>query len=483
MDRAPTTTAGAALRLALALAVGAVSAAIAWWRLGPVTRGTVWAEDGGVFLRERLALGPVDSLLHPYAGYLHLLPRLLVDAGRALPVTEYAHVLAGGSCLVVGGAATTVCLLARDVVPLWPLRALLAAVPALVPLAPWEILGNAANLHWTMLAVAPWLFAYRARTWWGAGLVALTTAPVVLTEPQTAVFAPLLLLAWLPPRDPSGARAWPRAIPVTVVALGGLAAQVVTAMTDERDGDVGARPVADVAAGWLLQPFARIWNPDSGVAIQAVVMHGWAVVVVPAVLLLLVFVAALVVGSWRARWSTVALAGFSVGVWWAGLVVNSGAALAWAHPVAAFAAFPPQRYAAAAGLLLLAAAVVAASALIAWAGAPRRSAPDGVPDSEQEGARKRPRAGRSGAGRSDAVRSGGAARLAGALAGWTLVAAVVVATLGNAAPGATRRSDGPVWAEQIPAAVATCTADPSGVVAVRTVPWDAAVPCSWVLGR
>ncbi len=41
--------------LALVVLVGAV--ATAWWRLGAVTRGTAWAEDGGLFLRERLAYG------------------------------------------------------------------------------------------------------------------------------------------------------------------------------------------------------------------------------------------------------------------------------------------------------------------------------------------------------------------------------------------------------------------------------------------
>ncbi|WP_031263150.1 hypothetical protein, partial [Curtobacterium sp. B18] len=32
----------------VAAVVGGSAAALAWWRLGPTTRGTVWAEDGGV---------------------------------------------------------------------------------------------------------------------------------------------------------------------------------------------------------------------------------------------------------------------------------------------------------------------------------------------------------------------------------------------------------------------------------------------------
>jgi len=448
------TVAGAAV----AVLLGLVVAAIAWWRLGPVARSTVWAEDGGIFLRERDALGPVDSLLHPYAGYLHLVPRLLVDLGRAAPVADYAHVLSAGSCLVVGVVAAAVFLLARDAVPWWPFRVLLAAVPALLPLAPYEISGNAANLHWFVLFLAPWLFAYRARTWVTSALVALLAVPVVLTELQTVVFLPLLLLAWFPRHDPSGRPAWPRALPVTVVALVGGAAQVVVALTDHRSASPGSPAMTDVVAGWLLQPFAGAWNPDVGAAVRAVVAHGWAVVVVPAVLLLVAIVAAVVVGDQRARWMTVALTLASGGVWWAALLANGGAGQPWGHPVVGLAAVPPQRYAAASGLLLLAAAVVAASTLVGRPG---------------------PRAGRGSGDR----RPGGTPRLVRTLAGWCVVGVVLVAVVGNAAPGPTRRSDGPVWAAQIPAATAACAGDPRRVVTVRKAPWNADVSCSWLLER
>jgi hypothetical protein len=456
MDRTPTSTARLVGRVAATVAVAIGTALLVWWRLGPVTRSTVWAEDGGVFLRERIALGPVDSLLHPYAGYLHLVPRVLVDLAWAAPVADYARVVSAGACVVVGLVAATVFVLARDVVPSWPLRLVLAVVPALLPLTPYEIGGNAANLHWFLLLAAPWCFAYRSRTWWGSAAVAVVTAAVVLTELQTVVFLPLLLLAWLPLRDASGARAWPRAVPVTVVALVGGAAQVTAAITDHRISRPGSPAFADVVAGWVLQPFAGAWDRDVGAAVRLVVAHGWAAVLVPLALVVLVVVGALAVGSWRSRWMVLGLAVGSGGVWWAALVANGGAAQEWSHPVAALAAVPPQRYAAASGLLLVAAVVVAASVLVGWRG---RSA--SVP------------------GRG---RTGGAVRLLGVAAGWCLVALVVAAAVGNAAPGPTRRSDGPVWAAQIPAAVAACEGDRSRVVDVRTAPWSAQVPCSRLLG-
>ncbi|MGN8049766.1 hypothetical protein ACTJKO_08735 [Curtobacterium sp. 22159] len=455
MDRPPHPTRRLLVGVGAAVVLGLATATLAWWRLGPVTRGTVWAEDGGLFLRERMSLGPVDSLLHPYAGYLHLVPRLLVDLGWALPVADYALVLSGAACLVVGVLAAAVFLLAREVVPVVPVRVLLAASPAFLPLAPHEISGNAANLHWFMLFTAPWLFAHRSRTWWASGAVAALTVFVVLTELQSVAFLPLLVLAWVPLRDTSGARAWPRALPVTVVALAAGTAQVVVALTDQRTARPGTPPVADVAAGWLLQPFAGLWDPDVGAVVRAVLDRGWAVVAVPAVLVLLVLVAAVVVGAWRARTVTIALTLGSLGVWWAALTANGGADRGWAHPVAALATVGPLRYAAASGLLLLAAVLVAAGVLVrsaGWSPAVRRR-----------------------------VRPGGAARLTGAVTGWCVVALVVVVAVAGAVPGPTRRSDGPVWAEQIPAAVAACGGDRSRSVDVRTAPWGVDVPCTRLL--
>ncbi|MBF4586718.1 MULTISPECIES: hypothetical protein [unclassified Curtobacterium] len=445
---------------AAAVLVGVATTALAWWRLGPTARSTVWAEDGGLFLRERIALGPVDSLLHPYAGYLHLVPRLLVDVAWALPVQDYARALSAGACVVVGAVSVTVFLLARDVVPQWPLRALLAAVPALLPLAPYEISGNAANLHWYMLFAAPWLFAYRARTWWASGTVAVLTAFAVLTELQTVLFLPLLLLAWFPLRNGPGDRAWPRAVPVTIVALIGAGAQVGTALTDQRSQPPGRPAFTDVVAGWLLQPVAGTWTPDVGAAVRAVVTHGWGVVLVPVLLVAATVVVALVVGTWRARWVIVALAAVSGGVWWAALIANGGQGQAWAHPIPALAAVPPLRYAAASGMLLLAAVVVAASVLL-----------DARP--AQRGARPTRRG----------ARPAGALRFVRVLAGWSVVAVLVVAVVGNLAPGATRRSDGPVWATQVPGAVAACAGDPTRDVEIRKAPWTAKVPCSRLLER
>ncbi len=433
-----------AVDAATAVLVAVVGTVVAVWRLGPVARGTVWAEDGGVFLRERVALGPVQSLLEPYAGYLHLVPRLLVDLAWAAPVERYALVLSVGSCAVLGASGALVVLLGRDAVPWLPGRLLLGLLPATLPVGPVETTGNVANLHWYLLALAPWVFAHRARTWAGAVGTAVVAVGVVLSEPQAVVFLPLLVLAWW--GRTSAARL--RALPVTVVALTGCAWQLGTAATTERTADPGSPALADVVAGWLWHPVASTWNPDVGAVGRVVVVDGWAVLVVPAALVVALLVAGAVAGPWRTRWMIAALAAGSFGVWWAALLANAGVGRHWATPTPALTAEGPLRYAAAAGLLLLGSAVVAGSALVVSAG---------------------------GRGRSRRTVSG--------LLGWALVSAVVVTVVGNAPPSTTRRDGGPVWAAQVPAARAACAGDRDRVVAIRTVPWQADVPCARLLGR
>lgn len=445
-----------------ALVVGLLVAAVGWLRLGRVAARTVWAEDGGVFLRERVADGPWD-LLQPYAGYLHLVPRLVVDVAWALPVERYAIALSLGSCCVVGAAAALVFVLARDVVGPWPLRVLLAAVPAVLPLAPYEIAGNAANLHWFLLALAPWVFAHRVRRWWSSVGLAVVAAAVTLSEPQTVLFLPLLFLAWSRRADGRGGRRDLLALPVTVVALVGAGTQVVVALSTPRTpGAATPRPL-DVVAGWFLQPVGGLYRPGAVDVVRSVLAHGWWVAVAPALVILALLVAAVVVGPARGRWIVVALVAGSFLVWVAALVAN-GVDSPWADPTPALAQARPLRYAAASGLLLLSALATAAGVLVTWAG--ERVGSD-VPS------------------RSRSARPGGTARLLGAAVGWCAVAVVVTsAVVGTApqlldhAPTASRRAAGPEWAPQLPAAAAACRADPDlDVARVRTAPWGASVPC------
>ncbi len=451
-------TIGRAAALLLgAVLVGLGAAALAWYRLGPIARGTAWAEDGGLFLRERLQYGVDGTLLRPYAGYLHLLPRLVVDLAVHRPIEQYALTVSASSCAIVGVVAGAVFLLARDLVPAWPLRLVLAAVPVVFPLAPFEISGTAANLHWYMLVLAPWLFAYRARTWAGSAVVAVLALFAVLTELQTVVFVPLLLLAWLPFRSADARLQGLRALPVTVVALAAGAAQVTVSLTTPRASRPGDPTLADVTHGYLLQPVAAMADRDIAAVGRLVAASGWWVLLVPAAAVAVLLVVALVVAAWRARVLIVALAGGSAVVWTAALVANASANAGWGTlDGAGLGALVPTRYAAASGMLLLSAVVLAAAVL-----ADRRSWSRPVD--------------------AFAGRTGGAVRVTGAAVGWCVVAVVVAAAVANVAPGPSQRADGPLWAPQVASSVAGCRADPDASVSVKTAPWGAQVPCTLVL--
>jgi hypothetical protein len=481
MGHAPRGWRPAPAAVVAALVVGVLAATTAWLRLGPVARGTVWAEDGGLFLREQLALGPVASVLHPYAGYLHVVPRLVVDLALLFPVADYALVVSATSCLLAGAVCAGVFVLARDVVPSWPLRLVLAVVPVFLPTAPWEVSGNAANLHTFALFLAPWSLAYRSRTRWGAGLLGVVTVLVLATEAQAVLFLPLLALAWVPTRQtvpaalqaqiPALTEAGPRdrghrllALPVTLAAVLAGTAQVVTALTTPRASTPGDPDVSDVVAGWLLQTVGGLWDADLASVAGTVVDRGWWVLAVPAVLLLVVVLLGSVVafrtGRWRAAVLALALAVGAAVVWTAALLANRSADGRWSQvPPAALLTATPSRYAAAAGMLLTAAVVVAAAVLV------DRSVASG-------------RSGRRVVGR--ASRPGGAANVVGSAVGWCVLA-VVVATWVVNAPGVAQRDAGPAWQPQFRDAVATCRADPRGVLDVRTQPWGASVPCTLVL--
>lgn len=208
--------------------------------------------------------------------------------------------------------------------------------------------------------------------------------------------------------------------------------------------------------------------------------HGWWVVGVPALAVAALLVAAVVVAPAPGRWLVLALAGGSVVTWAAALWVN-GVAVPWATSTAALVGVPPLRYAAAGGLLLLSAVATAGGVLLGAAGAGGVRAVAGRDRSARQAA------GRDGSARHAAGRdgTGGAARPVSAALGCCAVA-LVVASAGSGTvprvigdePPATRRSAGPAWAPQLPAATRACRSDPGlDVVRVRTAPWGAAVPC------
>lgn len=112
----------------------------------------IWAEDGKVFLKQAFELG-WTSLLRPYDGYFHTVPRLIALAVSWLPVA-YIPTAIVVTCYAVYGWAVSL-VLGSPYRWLFPRRAFALICALLLLLSPGQIvmLGNATNLHWYLLLI------------------------------------------------------------------------------------------------------------------------------------------------------------------------------------------------------------------------------------------------------------------------------------------------------------------------------------------
>ena len=409
---------------------------VAWLRLPFPATGTAWAEDAWVFLA-----GSVDGegVFTPYQGYLHVVPRLISDLVTAVvPLAGWATAMAAASCIVVGLVGAGLYLCSGAVLTHRPIRVALAFLPALVPLAGVEMLGNAANLHTYLLFLLPWLLLARIDTWPRAVAAAVAGFLIGTTEIQALLFLPLALV---------GVRN-PKRLPLLgAVALAALAQVVITLTTPRVPDEHEANTIADSAYSYAFQTLGGSWTTRGAALGEAVHQHGLLLVVAPgAFALLALLVWAAVVAQNRARIMLVALGAAGVLLWFAAVWVNPGPQFTYSEFTAETFANPPlTRYAAVSSLFLFGTALVAVDALLA-----RRSWPT---------------------------------RVAAAV----LAAAMLFAAVTNFSLESTMRSYGPVWSDQVTTAETGCRAEPTGTVRITAAPrpdrWFTDLPCSVVLRR
>ena len=157
------------------------------------TLDSAWAEDGRDFLAVSLREGPIASLFEPYAGYGHLLPRILSGIASVGPLWASSAVMAVAAVTVVGLLALVVLRAsAGHVQNVW-VRLLLAAFVAVQPVAA-EVLVSLANLQWYLLfaafVVLVWSGTSTTATVIGGVLCFLTAA----SSPFGAILLPLAVL-------------------------------------------------------------------------------------------------------------------------------------------------------------------------------------------------------------------------------------------------------------------------------------------------
>jgi hypothetical protein len=165
----------------LVLVVGTVVAGI---RLGPAIADAVpWAEDVVVFLRAAAqAANGLEPVWTTYAGYLHVLPRLVAAAARWLPAPWAATFLVLVCALVQGAVAALTWHVLRSLsAARW--ACLVAVVPVVLVPVGVETVLSLANLQWFLLYAALLAAVWSPRGWGGRSVQALVLVVTALSSP------------------------------------------------------------------------------------------------------------------------------------------------------------------------------------------------------------------------------------------------------------------------------------------------------------
>ncbi len=177
------------------------------WRaallIGLVTAGTIlsllrtplhswnvlWAEDGAVFLSDALNDGPA-AILMPYAGYLHLVPRLAILIAVLFPLQIVPAVVTVVAAFITSLVACATFVFLEGRIRAIPVRFGIWIAMLAAPVAGGEVANNLANLHWPLMIAAFCALWARTRT---AGLGVAQCAVVVAAVASDPLAIPLLL--------------------------------------------------------------------------------------------------------------------------------------------------------------------------------------------------------------------------------------------------------------------------------------------------
>ncbi len=330
-------------------------AAISVLRLrGAPALDTVWAEDGPFFLQRAHELGLLRTLGLTYAGYLHVVPRLLAAGAAAAPVAQAAAVLAASAALLSATCGAVVVAASGGLIRTPLVRGAVGSLVVLAPVAASETLNAVALSQWHLAVAAVWAARWRPRSTPGRAVGAATLVAAALSAPLSLITAPLLLVRLLVVRERSD-----RWIPVA-----GLAAQAVQlgALLTAPDQATGSPS----GLGATLEVYAQrvVANGVLGTSIPDAL---WPAVGTPLVVAIVAAVGALLVagvlrGGARTAAAIAVLVGLSLVAFLGSVSIRGVApAMAWTPEVAIGSG---SRYAYVPALLLLGAVGVAVDALL-----------------------------------------------------------------------------------------------------------------------
>ncbi len=178
----------------------------------PFAIGRLWAEDGSVFLQQARDRGVVRSFGQAYAGYYHLVPRVIGALASAVPIREAALITWLGVAVVVGWCAATIYVESTGWLATRPTRLLLAFSVVVLPALGLEAIANSANLQYTLLFTSLIALASMSTGRWSSVNRAAIAAVTALTTPLALFLAPIAAVRVF--------RRRPRRLDATVTAWG-----------------------------------------------------------------------------------------------------------------------------------------------------------------------------------------------------------------------------------------------------------------------
>lgn len=166
---------------------------------------SIWAEDARVFYQGTVQHNFVDLLFTPYNGYLHFVPRVLIEIVRIFPLAWAAEVIATMGALITSACALLIYRAARRHLHSPALRIAVAAPVALPYIGQLELANNFACLHFLFLYTAFWMVIWNPARRSARILAAVVLFCTVGSDPVAMVFFPLALLRWWTLRGVRGA--------------------------------------------------------------------------------------------------------------------------------------------------------------------------------------------------------------------------------------------------------------------------------------
>lgn len=168
--------------------------ALLFFRVAEGARNVVWAEDGAVFLEQTFSGRFVENLFTPYAGYMHLYPRLAGEiVSHVFPTASLGVGMNIAGAFAWAGVALTAFVFTSSRLTVFARFALWALV-LLLPIGSWETATNVANSHWFLMFGVFVVLATRSdslgRIVFGSAVVAVG----VMSDPLNLIFVPLVVV-------------------------------------------------------------------------------------------------------------------------------------------------------------------------------------------------------------------------------------------------------------------------------------------------